>query len=264
MEYFLSNLWLRDIMACLEIKTENVTEWIAQMVTNQQVMMRNSFDSLQLLRNFVLYSEEAEQIKLYDQLVSLCMYIVQCSKLDDFKEVKASSNALTVLNQLNYSFSGVDLSWIKAPYAFLDSAVFDHANLTHADLSHSCMTRVNMKGCKMECADLTDVDLGIPYPDFIDKNMLKCVAMAPDNKSIVSCNLGKQIVVWDLESGQKTQIMEGHLEFIECMVITPDQKYIITGSEDKTIMVWEFSSGARLHTMRGHTREVATICLSNN
>ena len=46
--------------------------------------------------------------------------MLDLSKQDGFKDLKGPSNAITILNYLNFSFSGLDLSNIKIKNTDLD------------------------------------------------------------------------------------------------------------------------------------------------
>ena len=46
--------------------------------------------------------------------------MLDLSKQDGFKDLEGPSNAITILNYLNFSFSGLDLSDIKIKNADLD------------------------------------------------------------------------------------------------------------------------------------------------
>ena len=47
------------------------------------------------------------------------------SKQEGFKELEGPSNAMTLLNAIGFTFSGLDLSNIKIQYANLDCGIFD-------------------------------------------------------------------------------------------------------------------------------------------
>jgi uncharacterized protein YjbI with pentapeptide repeats len=60
-----------------------------------------------------------------------------------------AANAITVLNQFHYNFSGLDLKNIKIPGAILDNVILDQTNLEKANLravslKNSYINKVNL------------------------------------------------------------------------------------------------------------------------
>ena len=59
------------------------------------------------------FEDKKDSMALYRQCVNVCIQAVNLSKQEGFKELEGPSNAMTLLNAIRYTFSGLDLSNIK-------------------------------------------------------------------------------------------------------------------------------------------------------
>ena len=74
------------------------------------------------------------------------------SKQEGFKDLEGPSNAMTLLNAIGYSFSGLDLSNIKMENANLDSGVFYGTNFKNSQISNTDFKRANLSNSNFEGA----------------------------------------------------------------------------------------------------------------
>ncbi len=70
--------------------------------------------------------------------------------------------------------------------------------------------------------------------------------------------------VWDLDSGERLQVLKGHSDEITQVEICKDERRAISGSADNTLRVWDLNSGECLRVLEGHTKPVRRIYLSAN
>ena len=172
------------------------------------------------------------------------MQIINLSKIKDFYLLEASSNAMTILNFMNFSFAGMDLSYIKIKNAYLDLGNFDSTNFQFAKLEKCVLSRTILNRCDFQNAELKDVDFGIPCPDLIGhKSCVNSVAISSDNKYIVSGSHDKTIKIWSLKTGLLINTLAGHSSSVNSVVISSDNKLLVSGSSDKTIKIWNVESG---------------------
>lgn len=199
----------------------------------------------------------------YRRIVDVCVQIIDLSKGPHFGCLEASSNAMTILNLMNFSFAGMDLSHTKIASAYLDMANFDGANLQHAQIRDSLMSRANLNCCDLQNAELDNVDFEITYPDLVGHaDRVYCVAISADGRLIASGSKDKTIKVWDLESSTEVFTLAGHSSPVISVVFTPCGKCIVSGGEDRTIRIWNAIAGNEIRTLAGHSGCIYSLAVS--
>ena len=74
------------------------------------------------------------------------------SKQEGFKDLEGPSNAMTLLNAIGYTLSGLDLSNIKIQNGNLDSGVFNGTNFKNSQISNTDFKRANLSNSNFEGA----------------------------------------------------------------------------------------------------------------
>ena len=128
---------------------------------------------------------------------------------NDESKSKAASDAITLLNFMNVSFSGMDLSNIKIPYANLSNSVIDGADFTGANLAGVNFTNSMLGDCIFDESNMNDVNFGIPRDRLEGHiNWVNCV----------------------------------------CSVQGPNgENWLASGSDDTTICIWDIAKIGRAH-----------------
>ncbi|EIW79559.1 WD40 repeat-like protein [Coniophora puteana RWD-64-598 SS2] len=75
---------------------------------------------------------------------------------------------------------------------------------------------------------------------------------------VVSASGDGKMILWDVESGERIRVFEGHDRGLACIEFKND--LILSGSNDCTIKLWRASTGECLHTFAGHTMLVRALC----
>ena len=70
------------------------------------------------------------------------------------------------------------------------------------------------------------------------------------------------IKIWDANTGQCLQTLEGHIEPVSSVSYSPDGSKFIGGSDDKTIKIWDANTGQGLKALRGHSSFVSSVAFS--
>ena len=70
--------------------------------------------------------------------------------------------------------------------------------------------------------------------------------MSPDSKYIAACTSGKEIWIWDGETGLFIKKLEGHTNKVIHIAFSEDSKQIASYSMDKTIRLWDIESSTCL------------------
>jgi small GTP-binding protein len=87
------------------------------------------------------------------------------------------------------------------------------------------------------------------------------VAISTDRRIVVSGSKDKSIRIWDVESGECTQILRGHTDSVREIVCGANGR-IYSASDDKSIRIWNTITGDCIATLKGHRDAVFSIALS--
>ena len=84
-----------------------------------------------------------------------------------------------------------------------------------------------------------------------DHDMLLTMALTPECDAIAVAG-GPQgfISIYDLETGELRQRLDGHDDLVWSLDFSPDGRRLISGSMDRTIKIWDLESGIDLVTFR--------------
>jgi predicted NACHT family NTPase len=78
------------------------------------------------------------------------------------------------------------------------------------------------------------------------------VAFSPDGKSLASASYDGTVKLWDADTGQVLQILQGHTYGVSHVAFSPDGKRLASAGVDHTVRLWETASGKELLSLRGH------------
>ena len=85
--------------------------------------------------------------------------------------------------------------------------------------------------------------------------------LSPDGRRALLA-LGQDLAVWDLDSGQVGQRLQGHTRPVTGLAFCPDGRRALSASSDTTLRLWDLETGKTLRVFRGHTSPVAALALS--
>jgi len=88
------------------------------------------------------------------------------------------------------------------------------------------------------------------------------VDYSPDGKRVVTCGLGRDIVVWDVESAKAVLTLKGHTDDVVAVKYSPNGRYIASGGVDRALILWDALTGDLLRKNTDHTDYVRDVAFS--
>jgi WD40 repeat protein len=70
------------------------------------------------------------------------------------------------------------------------------------------------------------------------------------------------IYLWNPETGELLQILNGHLGIINSVAWSPTRNILASGSADRTIRLWNAETGKTLKILKGHSSSVVSVTWS--
>lgn len=96
---------------------------------------------------------------------------------------------------------------------------------------------------------------------------VRCLAISQQG-FIVSVNNALGIDLWQVNTGQKIDILHGHKEKVTCLAISSSGQTLISGSKDKTIKLWDLEKRKIIRTLgknfSGHLNKIVALVISPN
>jgi len=90
-----------------------------------------------------------------------------------------------------------------------------------------------------------------------------CLKQLSSNKIACGC-IDSLILVWNLLTGEKEQVLNGHSNFVRSIQLRENYDQLVSCSYDTTIKVWCLTSGNCVMTLREHTKPVNSIQINKN
>jgi WD40 repeat protein len=87
-------------------------------------------------------------------------------------------------------------------------------------------------------------------------------ALSPDGKLLASTGTDKQILVWELATGNLQLRLEDQAFKIAALAFSPDSTTLASGGGDKLVHLWDIQTGKRRRSLAGHRDWVATLAFS--
>jgi RNA polymerase sigma factor (sigma-70 family) len=88
------------------------------------------------------------------------------------------------------------------------------------------------------------------------------IAFSPDGKLFASSGQDKQILVWELATGELRHRLAHQPQQVTALAFSRDSETLAGGGEDKTIRLWDMTSGRVRRSLKGHRDWVCTVVFS--
>ncbi|MBW4467264.1 MAG: NACHT domain-containing protein [Pegethrix bostrychoides GSE-TBD4-15B] len=89
-----------------------------------------------------------------------------------------------------------------------------------------------------------------------------CLPRQDQPALIASGSTDQTIRLWNAETGDCLNILEGHQGWVQSIAFSPDGKLLVSGSTDQTIRLWDVQTGSLLKTLTGHSKELRSVAFS--
>jgi WD40 repeat protein len=94
------------------------------------------------------------------------------------------------------------------------------------------------------------------------QDWIHSVALSSDGQTLASGSYDQTVKLWDIESGQCLNTLQGHTNWVRSVTFSPDGRTLASGSSDNTVRLWDVKSGQCLNTFDGHINVVLSVALS--
>ncbi|KAI8364176.1 WD40-repeat-containing domain protein [Blakeslea trispora] len=85
--------------------------------------------------------------------------------------------------------------------------------------------------------------------------------LAVHGNVLVSGSYDHNVIIWDLETGEKVHILHGHTMKVYCVSIDPKRRHCISGGMDATVRIWGLDDGECKFVLQGHAILVGLLNL---
>ncbi len=91
---------------------------------------------------------------------------------------------------------------------------------------------------------------------------VRCVAISPDGRHVVSGGYDHQVIVWDAATGKERYRRDVHRNSVHCLAFHPDGERFASGSYDGTICLWDVHSGDLIHRLAPGQSDIWALAFS--
>ena len=90
-------------------------------------------------------------------------------------------------------------------------------------------------------------------------------AFSSDGTRVLDRGYGHTLRLWDMATGEKIAVLQGHTALVLTLAISPDGRRIVSGSIDGTLRLWDGDyTGETIAVLEGHTGRVETCSFSSD
>lgn len=90
------------------------------------------------------------------------------------------------------------------------------------------------------------------------------VSLSSDGSLCAAAGVDNQILIWDANTGERTQALQGHEGIPQAVTFSPDGELVASGSTTAEIILWSVVSGETLQTLEGHDDAITSLVFSSD
>jgi WD40 repeat protein/Cdc6-like AAA superfamily ATPase len=162
--------------------------------------------------------------------------------------------------------NGKDIKTLEVNTGLFLAFTPDNRRMISTDIGRKAGTMLLLDGESGRCIKKLKGHKNSPNKVLVTPDGRKAISIESFDLDFLSGKIdfgsSEKIMIWDLESGQRLQTLEGHKDLVQCIGITPDGRTIISGSRDKTIRIWSLESGQAIKTLEGAASWVNNITIT--
>jgi WD40 repeat protein len=189
-----------------------------------------------------LQSYSTSALRILDQWSEYFLNFCEKEKFTEFE--------IRTINQiLSTTFQACPKSFPDLDYTILN--YFNSPFIKQDPVFHSCLV------CKEDPKEILETNFGL----FLEahKQPVTCLALTPDEKTIITGSLDRSLRLWDLETRQQIAKINGHKQGVTCVAVSLDGQNFASGSYDCTVKIWEYITLAEKQVFEGHTSGVMSL-----
>lgn len=112
------------------------------------------------------------------------------------------------------------------------------------------------------CWDIQDLANPIPLPLEKHEGWIRACAFSPDGSLIAAAWRDGSIVIWELASGRKARVIQGHQKMALSCAFSPDSRAILTSDKEGNLRLWDTRTGDKLMDWPGYGQAVRSCAIS--
>lgn len=94
---------------------------------------------------------------------------------------------------------------------------------------------------------------------FTHDSPINAAAVSPDGNRLLTGSDDGRVLVWNLDSGEVVQRLDGHQAPVLAVAFSPDGRLALSGSADNTAVLWKLSTGEIVYRLAGHKGDVSGV-----
>ncbi|XP_066919285.1 transducin beta-like protein 3 isoform X2 [Clytia hemisphaerica] len=255
-------------------------------VTLDQNLVFYNLDTLKLSKQFIGHFDDVLDIQYFGTEEK---YITIATNSEQIKVINTESGSAEVLHGHTGTVLSVSIStdgnyiascskdntiriWCVNEETGKFCCIAVGSGHTH-DIGAICWSRTNSDYLITGSTDLTvkcwnlpellikseTIKLTAKWTQKLHDKDINSVAVAPNDKFIVSASQDKTAKVSKLKSGEQIGVLRGHKRGIWCVRFSPIDKCIVTASADSTIKLWALNNFTCVKTFEGHNNSVLKV-----
>ncbi|KRX01396.1 WD40-repeat-containing domain [Pseudocohnilembus persalinus] len=191
--------------------------------------------------------------------------ILKIAKNNKDKLFALSTNAATIYNAVNFSFSGKDLRNFSMEAALLQQSFFMGSILQGADLDFAYFYDANLNYANLNDTKMNEIQLGRPQEYIGHKSpVLSTTIIQQQRLQMASGDQQGYIKIWDIQTGENKLQLNGHLGGVYALDSSKDGQFLVSGGADKIIKLWDLQTNTVVRQVKAHKFTVVSVRFSND